>query len=101
MAARSRDSLHLDMSSLDTAAMQTAIFTKVEGVAYSSVMITGNMRQAIEGVLAVVSRQLGSLRRPGICAALRVAFGIGAAVGAYTQRSLSRTSYLACPWRHC
>jgi uncharacterized membrane protein YoaK (UPF0700 family) len=68
------------------AAMQTAIFTKVEGVAYSSVMITGNMRQAIEGVFAVVSGQLGSLRRPGIFAALCVAFGIGAAVGAYATK---------------
>jgi uncharacterized membrane protein YoaK (UPF0700 family) len=68
------------------AAMQTAIFTKVEGVAYSSVMITGNLRQAIEGVFAVVSGQLGSLRRPGIFAALCVAFGIGAAVGAYATK---------------
>jgi uncharacterized membrane protein YoaK (UPF0700 family) len=68
------------------AAMQTAIFTKVEGVAYSSVMITGNMRQAIEGVFAVVSGQRGSLRRPGIFAALCVAFGIGAAVGAYATK---------------
>ena len=68
------------------AAMQTAIFTKVEGVTYSSVMITGNMRQAIEGVFAVVSGQIGSLRRPGIFAALCVAFGIGAAVGAYATK---------------
>jgi len=68
------------------AAMQTAIFTKVEGVAYSSVIITGNLRQAIEGVFAVVSGQLGSLRRPGIFAALCVAFGIGAAVGAYATK---------------
>jgi uncharacterized membrane protein YoaK (UPF0700 family) len=68
------------------AAMQTAIFTKVEGVAYSSVMITGNLRQAIEGVFAVVSGQLGSLRRPGVFAALCVAFGIGAAVGAYATK---------------
>ncbi|QHO77342.1 DUF1275 family protein [Bradyrhizobium sp. CCBAU 051011] len=68
------------------AAMQTATFTKVEGVAYSSVMITGNMRQAIEGVFAVVSGQLGSLRRPGIFAALCVAFGTGAAVGAYATK---------------
>lgn len=68
------------------AATQTAIFTKVEGVAYSSVMITGNMRQAIEGVFAVISGQAGSLRRPGIFAALCVAFGIGAAVGAYATK---------------
>ncbi|HET7123838.1 MAG TPA: YoaK family protein [Bradyrhizobium sp.] len=70
------------------AAMQTAVFTKVEGVAYSSVMITGNMRQAIEGLFAVVSGQFGSLRRPGIFAALCVAFGIGAAVGAYATKDI-------------
>jgi uncharacterized membrane protein YoaK (UPF0700 family) len=70
------------------AAMQTAIFTKVEGVAYSSVMITGNLRQAIEGLFAVVSGQFGSLRRPRIFAALCVAFGMGAAVGAYATKGI-------------
>ena len=66
------------------AAMQTAIFTKVEGVLYSSVMITGNLRHAIESVFAAVSgdRESDTLRRSGIFAALCVAFGIGAAVGA-------------------
>jgi uncharacterized membrane protein YoaK (UPF0700 family) len=70
------------------AAMQTAIFTKVEGVAYSSVMITGNLRQAVEGLFAVMSGQFGSLRRSSIFAALCVAFGIGAAVGAYATKSI-------------
>jgi uncharacterized membrane protein YoaK (UPF0700 family) len=70
------------------AAMQTAIFAKVEGGAYSSVMITGNLRQAIEGLFAVISGQSGSLRRPGIFAALCVAFGIGAAVGAYATKGI-------------
>jgi len=70
------------------AAMQTAIFTKVEGVTYSSVMITGNLRQAIEGLFAVVSGQFGSLRRPGIFAALCVGFGLGAAVGAYATKGI-------------
>jgi len=70
------------------AAMQTAIFTKVEGVTYSSVMITGNLRQAIEGLFAVVSGQFGSLRRPGIFAALCVGFGLGAAVGAYVTKGI-------------
>jgi uncharacterized membrane protein YoaK (UPF0700 family) len=70
------------------AAMQTAIFTKVEGVAYSSVMITGNLRQAIEGLFAVISGQFGLLRRSGIFAALCVAFGIGAAVGAYATKGI-------------
>jgi uncharacterized membrane protein YoaK (UPF0700 family) len=71
------------------AAMQTAVFTKVEGVPYSSVMATGNLRQAIENAYAAVSddRQPGTLRLSGIFAALCVAFGIGAAVGAYaTER---------------
>lgn len=68
------------------AAMQTAIFTRVEGVSYSSVMITGNMRQAIEGLFAVISGQTGSLRRPCIFAALCVVFGMGAAVGAYATK---------------
>src|SRR3954466_11933417 len=47
------------------AAVQSAVFTRVEGVLYSSVMITGNMRQAIEGVFAVASGE-GALRLPGI-----------------------------------
>jgi uncharacterized membrane protein YoaK (UPF0700 family) len=70
------------------AAMQTGIFTKVEGMAYSSVMITGNMRQAIEGVFTAVSGsgESGTLRRSGIFTAVCVAFGIGAAVGAYTTK---------------
>jgi len=70
------------------AAMQTAIFTKVEGVTYSSVMITGNLRQTIEGLFAVVSGQVGSFRRPGIFAAVCVAFGIGAAVGAFATKGI-------------
>jgi uncharacterized membrane protein YoaK (UPF0700 family) len=70
------------------AAVQTATFTKVEGVAYSSVMITGNLRQAIEGLFAVISGQTGSLRRSGIFAALCIAFGVGAAVGAYATKGV-------------
>lgn len=70
------------------AAMQAAIFTRVEGVVYSSVLITGNLRQAIEGLFAVATGQLGSLRRPNIFAALCVAFGIGAAIGAYATKGI-------------
>ncbi len=72
------------------AAMQTAVFTKVEGVAYSSVMITGNMRQAIEGVFAAVSGAgpPGSFRRSGIFASLCLAFGLGAAVGAFATKQI-------------
>lgn len=68
------------------AAMQTAIFAKVEGVPYSSVMITGNFRQAIEGLFTLLSGQRGSFRRPCIFAALCATFGIGAAAGAYVTK---------------
>jgi uncharacterized membrane protein YoaK (UPF0700 family) len=72
------------------AAMQTAIFTRVEGVGYSTVMITGNMRQAIEGVFKAVSGsgQPGMMRRSGIYTAVCVAFGMGAAVGAFSTKMM-------------
>jgi uncharacterized membrane protein YoaK (UPF0700 family) len=70
------------------AAMQASIFTRVEGRGYSSVMITGNLRQAIEGLFAAASLrgEAGMLRRSGIFAAVCVAFGMGAAVGAYSTK---------------
>ncbi len=71
------------------AAMQTSIFTRVEGSAYSSVMITGNFRQAIEGAFALVSgsRQVGLLRKSCIFMGVCAAFGTGAAAGAFlTER---------------
>lgn len=69
------------------AAVQSAVFTRVEGVLYSSVMITGNMRQAIEGMFAVASRN-GSLRPPGIFAVLCITFGLGAALGAFATKQI-------------
>jgi uncharacterized membrane protein YoaK (UPF0700 family) len=72
------------------AAMQAAVFTKVEGVAYSSVMITGNMRQAIEGAFIAVTGEAppGTLRHSGIFTAVCVAFGFGAAVGAFATKGI-------------
>lgn len=66
------------------AAMQTSIFTRVEGSAYSSVMITGNFRQAIEGAFALIAGdpQMGLLRKSGIYMGLCATFGTGAAAGA-------------------
>lgn len=66
------------------AAIQTSNFTKVEGLTYSSVMITGNLRQAIEGAFESVAggSRTGGLRRAGIFMGLCAAFGTGAAVGA-------------------
>jgi uncharacterized membrane protein YoaK (UPF0700 family) len=71
------------------AAMQSSIFTRVEGSAYSSVMITGNFRQAIEGAFLLASgdRQAGLLRKSCIFMGVCAAFGTGAAVGAFlTER---------------
>jgi uncharacterized membrane protein YoaK (UPF0700 family) len=67
------------------AAMQTSIFTKVEGATYSSVMITGNFRQAIEGAFALIAGdpQVGLLRRSCIFVGVCASFGTGAAVGAF------------------
>ena len=72
------------------AAMQAAIFTKVEGVLCSTVMITGNMRQAVEHMFAMTSAHApaGTLRRSGIFAALCAVFGFGAAVGALATKSI-------------
>ena len=71
------------------AAMQTSIFTRVEGATYSSVMITGNFRQAIDGAFALISgdQQAGLLRKSCILMAVCAAFGTGAAAGAFlTER---------------
>ncbi|MGX4769608.1 YoaK family protein [Bradyrhizobium guangdongense] len=72
------------------AAMQAAIFTKVEGATYSTVMITGNMRQAIEGMFAAASGGIaaGTLRRSGIFTGVCCAFGLGAALGALTTKTV-------------
>lgn len=78
------------------AAMQTSIFTKVEGAAYSSVMITGNFRQAIEGAFALAARdpQGGLLRRSCIYIGVCAAFGTGAAAGAFITERMPRVTLL-------
>ena len=72
------------------AAMQAAVFTRVEGAVYSSVMITGNMRQAVEGIFAAVSGVGVSkaLRRSGVFSAICASFGLGAAVGALATKGI-------------
>lgn len=94
------------------AAMQASIFTRVEGATYSSVMITGNFRQAIEGVFALVVRdqETGLLRRSSIFMGVCAAFGAGAATGAVLTEQIPTltlivpvaallTSLLLCNWR--
>jgi len=71
------------------AAMQTSIFTRVEGSVYSSVMITGNLRQAIEGAFALIAAepQSGLLRKSCIYMGVCAMFGTGAAAGSFlTER---------------
>jgi uncharacterized membrane protein YoaK (UPF0700 family) len=70
------------------AAIQTSIFTKVEGATYSSVMATSNLHQAIEGtfVAACGGSEIGVLRRSGIFAGLCVCFGVGAAASALVTK---------------
>jgi len=72
------------------AAVQAASFPKIEGWAYSSVMATSNLRQAVEGLFAAISgsSEANAFRRPYVFAALCTAFGTGAAAGAFvTERN--------------
>ncbi|SFH68413.1 YoaK family protein [Bradyrhizobium sp. Gha] len=72
------------------AAIQAAMFVKVEGTVCSTVMITGNMRQFVENLFAIVcgGAPLGTLRKSAIFYALCAVFGCGAAVGAFATRSI-------------
>ncbi|MBR0827564.1 DUF1275 domain-containing protein [Bradyrhizobium manausense] len=72
------------------AAMQASVFTKVEGAVCSTVMITGNMRQAIEAAFTSATGDApgGALRRAGILVALCAVFGFGAAVGAFATKNI-------------
>jgi uncharacterized membrane protein YoaK (UPF0700 family) len=67
------------------AAMQTSSFPKVEKWSYSSVMATSNFRQSIEGLFGALSgsKESQPFRRPYVFAILCIAFGVGAALGAY------------------
>jgi uncharacterized membrane protein YoaK (UPF0700 family) len=67
------------------AAMQAASFPRVEAWSYSSVMATTNLRQTIESLFdAVVGcADPRPFRRPKVFATILVAFGAGAAMGAY------------------
>ncbi|WBL82696.1 DUF1275 domain-containing protein [Bradyrhizobium xenonodulans] len=72
------------------AAMQSGMFIKVEGTICSTVMITGNMRQAVENIFAAVygGAPPGTLRKSGIFFALCAVFGFGAAAGAYATKTI-------------
>jgi uncharacterized membrane protein YoaK (UPF0700 family) len=70
------------------AAMQSAMFLKVEGTLCSTVMITGNLRQFVEHLFAVAygGAPHGTLRKSAIFYALCAVFGCGAAAGAFATK---------------
>ena len=70
------------------AAFQTVSFPRVEGMSYNSVMVTSNFRQAIEGLFAVLAGSSGArpFRRSYVFGALCIAFGAGAAAGAFVTK---------------
>jgi uncharacterized membrane protein YoaK (UPF0700 family) len=80
------------------AAFQTVSFPRVEGWAYNSVMVTNNFRQTIEGLFVTFAGHAAarSFRRPYVFGAICIAFGIGAAIGAFVTE-ISRAYSLAVP----
>jgi uncharacterized membrane protein YoaK (UPF0700 family) len=61
-------------------------------------MVTGNLRQTIEGLFAAFARtaEARPFRRPYVFGAMCVAFGTGAAVGAFATE-VTRAYSLAIP----
>ncbi len=80
------------------AAFQMVSFPRVEGLSYNSVMVTSNFRQAIEGLFAAFagSAEARPFHRPYVFGAMCVAFGTGAAVGAFATE-VTRAYSLAIP----
>ena len=80
------------------ATFQTVSFPRVEGWSCNSVMVTSNFRQAIEGLFAAFARsaELRPFRRPYVFGMMCVAFGSGAAAGAFATE-FKRAYSLAIP----
>jgi uncharacterized membrane protein YoaK (UPF0700 family) len=78
------------------AAFQTVSFPRVEGWPYNSVMVTGNLRQAIEGLFAAFAGNVreNRFRRPYVFGTMCIAFGAGAAFGAFVTEMSSRYSLI-------
>jgi uncharacterized membrane protein YoaK (UPF0700 family) len=80
------------------AAFQTVSFPRVEGWSYNSVMVTSNFRQTIEGLFAAMAgnAEVKSRRRAYVFGVMCIAFGSGAASGAFATE-VSRAYSLAIP----
>lgn len=70
------------------AAFQTVSFPRVEGMNYSSVMVTSNFRQVVEGLFAALAGGAAAtrFRRSYVFGAMCIAFGAGAALGAFATK---------------
>ena len=80
------------------AAFQMVSFPRVEGWSYNSVMVTSNFRQTIEGLFAAFagSAEPRARRRSYVFGMICIAFGLGAASGAFATE-LKRAYSLAIP----
>jgi uncharacterized membrane protein YoaK (UPF0700 family) len=80
------------------AAMQTASFSKVEGRNYSSVMVTGNIRTAVETLFAgwCEKHDPALLRQSRVLLTICLTFAAGAALGAVLTTGLGSAA-LAAP----
>jgi uncharacterized membrane protein YoaK (UPF0700 family) len=80
------------------AAFQTVSFPRVEGWSYNSVMVTSNFRQTIEGMFGAFAggAEPRAFRRSYVFGMICIAFGLGAAAGAFVTE-LKRTHSLAIP----
>jgi uncharacterized membrane protein YoaK (UPF0700 family) len=80
------------------AAFQMVSFPRVEGWSYNSVMVTSNFRQTIQGLFAAFtgSAEARPFHRPYVFGAMCVAFGTGAAVGAFATE-VTRAYSLVIP----
>jgi uncharacterized membrane protein YoaK (UPF0700 family) len=78
------------------AAFQTVSFPRVEGWTYNSVMVTSNLRQTVEGLFAAFAGDAkeSPFRRPYVFGAMCIAFGAGAAFGAFATEMAPRYSLL-------
>jgi uncharacterized membrane protein YoaK (UPF0700 family) len=79
-----RDSLRLDMSSLDIAASPAIRRDETVQIALLLAFAGGYL----DAYTWIIHGQRGSLRQPGVFATLCAAFGTGAAIEAYATKSI-------------
>jgi uncharacterized membrane protein YoaK (UPF0700 family) len=80
------------------AAFQIVSFPRVEGWSYNSVMVTSNFRYTIESLFNAFAGSVEPrpFRRPYVFGTMCIAFGAGAAVGAFATE-ITRAYSLAIP----